>query len=78
MTYITWLKDDGEVIRGYDSLDFSWHETIPLSQTNVFTGGSTVTHALLLHKVERTIPASVGTFGVSSLDPADALGLLNP
>ena len=73
MTYVTWLKDGGDVGRVYDSLDFSWHDTIPLSQTNVFTGGGTISHALLLHKTERTIPANAGTLGVSSLDPADAI-----
>jgi hypothetical protein len=73
MTYVTWLKDGGEVTRVYDSLDFSWHETIPLSQTNVLTTGGAVSHALLLHKVDRTIPANAGTFEVSSLDPTDAV-----
>ena len=73
MTYITWHKGDGQMGRVYDALDFSWHDTIPLSQTNVLNSDGSVAHAVLLHKVERDIPANGATFPPSSLDAADTI-----
>lgn len=72
MTYVTWLTEEGGISRVYDSLDFSWHDTIPLSQSNVLKTNGEVDHAVLLHKTDRSLPPNAATFTPASLSPAEA------
>ena len=72
MGYVTWLTEEAGIGRVYDSLDFSWHDTIPLSQTNVLKTNGEVDHAVLLHETDRALPANAANFTPASLGTDDA------